>query len=268
MTRCHDLQYLDDRPITIDERRRCNTWGNVLSLGGTYNEAHAAERSEMKQIKKDREQREERNHKQFRDWAAEGEGLRHGECQTLSKVCNDCLSVSPRVTSEIPPVDIDPNCFSQKTGVKWHPVNTGDTESHQSSVENSDTNEKIKGKNDPMLLCTVTPNLGRNNLNGAGAASIKLDVHRKEKKIGGASHTPTEEIASRDHDMSIIRDVDETPLPPPPPKIMGKGTSIDSALLEFKNKMPRECSTDSKTENHFIRKVAHINVGIDLEALD
>lgn len=46
VSRCRGLTMLDDRGICTEERRRCNAWGTVILNGGTFEDAHEADRQE------------------------------------------------------------------------------------------------------------------------------------------------------------------------------------------------------------------------------
>lgn len=50
VSRCTGLTMLDGKEICTEERRRCNAWGAVISKGGTFNDAHEADRRELLKI--------------------------------------------------------------------------------------------------------------------------------------------------------------------------------------------------------------------------
>ena len=58
---CRLLKYLDNRPISQDERRRCNRWGDALESGGTIEEALQAEKEEINLIRAENKKLEDQN---------------------------------------------------------------------------------------------------------------------------------------------------------------------------------------------------------------
>ena len=62
---CPQMNYLDDRPVFDDERRRANAFAKILQNDGTYEEAQAAERKEINLIKQEKKELEERNWRSF-----------------------------------------------------------------------------------------------------------------------------------------------------------------------------------------------------------
>lgn len=50
VSRCQGLIMLDGNDVCSEERRRCNAWGRVVLNGGTFNDAHEADRRELIKI--------------------------------------------------------------------------------------------------------------------------------------------------------------------------------------------------------------------------
>lgn len=73
ISRCTALNYLDDRPVFPEERRRVTAWARAMEeSGGNLEVANEAERAEIVAIKREKEAADERNYQMFAQLMREG----------------------------------------------------------------------------------------------------------------------------------------------------------------------------------------------------